>query len=47
MAAGLPEADGPWVEELKVAPPTAEPNGPAYEGVYPLPRPNVRPGFWS
>ncbi|MFD8731061.1 hypothetical protein [Streptomyces sp. NPDC059611] len=41
------EADSPCVKESKVAPPTAEPNGPAYEGVYPLPRPNVRSGFWS
>lgn len=41
------EADSPCVKESKVAPPTAEPNGPAYEGVYPLPRPNVRSDFWS
>ncbi|MXG24127.1 hypothetical protein [Streptomyces sp. YIM 132580] len=41
------EVDSPCVKESKVAPPTAEPNGPAYEGVYPLPRPNVRSGFWS
>ncbi|KAB2590589.1 hypothetical protein [Streptomyces arboris] len=41
------EADSPCVKESKVAPPAAEPNGPAYEGVYPLPRPNVRSGFWS
>ncbi|WRO11594.1 hypothetical protein SJX93_19210 [Streptomyces cyaneofuscatus] len=41
------EADSPCVEESKVAPPTAEPNGPSYEGVYPLPRPRVRSGFWS
>ncbi|MEU8562098.1 hypothetical protein AB0C45_11490 [Streptomyces cyaneofuscatus] len=41
------EADSPCVKESKVAPPTAEPNGPSYEGVYPLPRPQVRSGFWS
>ncbi|PVC95443.1 hypothetical protein [Streptomyces sp. CS014] len=41
------EADSPCVKESKVAAPTAEPNGPAYEGVYPLPRPNVRSDFWS
>ncbi|MEV7951973.1 hypothetical protein ACTOXX_33615 [Streptomyces rubiginosohelvolus] len=41
------EADSPCVEESKVAAPTTEPNGPAYEDVYPLPRPNVRSDFWS
>ncbi len=41
------EADSPCVKESKVADPTAEPNGPAYEDVYPLPRPNVRSDFWS
>ncbi|MFD6659890.1 hypothetical protein ACFWEB_32670 [Streptomyces parvus] len=41
------EADSPCVKESKVAAPTAEPNGPAYEDVYPLPRPNVRSDFWS
>ncbi|MGW1207217.1 hypothetical protein [Streptomyces cyaneofuscatus] len=41
------EADSPCVKESEVAPPTAEPNGPSYEGVYPLPRPHVRSGFWS
>ncbi|WP_097868862.1 hypothetical protein [Streptomyces sp. rh34] len=41
------EADSPCVKESKVAAPTAEPNGPAYEGVYPLPRPDVRSDFWS
>ncbi|MEU9713486.1 hypothetical protein AB0E21_33540 [Streptomyces sp. NPDC047967] len=41
------EADSPCVQESKVAAPTAEPNGPAYEDVYPLPRPNVRSDFWS
>lgn len=41
------EADGPCVQESKVAAPTAEPNGPAYKDVYPLPRPNVRSAFWS
>ncbi|MFJ4965905.1 hypothetical protein ACIP6P_26265 [Streptomyces sp. NPDC088729] len=41
------EADSPCVKESKVAPPASEPNGPSYEGVYPLPRPNVRSAFWS
>ncbi|MFJ9188795.1 hypothetical protein ACIRQO_37810 [Streptomyces anulatus] len=41
------EADSPCVKESKVAAPTAEPNGPAYKDVYPLPRPNVRSAFWS
>ncbi|MFD4020206.1 hypothetical protein [Streptomyces sp. SH5] len=41
------EADTPCVKESKVAAPTSEPNGPAYENVYPLPRPNVRSDFWS
>ncbi|MFF4860076.1 hypothetical protein ACFY2N_34960 [Streptomyces rubiginosohelvolus] len=41
------EADSPCVKESKVAAPTTEPNGPAYEDVYPLPRPNVRSDFWS
>ncbi|MFE1481969.1 hypothetical protein [Streptomyces sp. WY228] len=41
------EADSPCVKESKVADPTAEPNGPAYKDVYPLPRPNVRSDFWS
>ncbi|WP_030590674.1 hypothetical protein [Streptomyces anulatus] len=41
------EADSPCVKESKVAAPTAEPNGPAYKDVYPLPRPNVRSDFWS
>ncbi|MFI8315446.1 hypothetical protein ACIGBK_32990 [Streptomyces microflavus] len=41
------EADSPCVKESKVAPPATEPNGPAYEGVYPLPRPAVRSDFWS
>ncbi|MFG2173980.1 hypothetical protein ACGFMO_21865 [Streptomyces niveus] len=36
----------PCVDESDVADPTAEPNGPAYEGVA-LPRPNVRSDFWS
>lgn len=40
------EVDTPCVDESKVAPSTAEPNGPAYEGVE-LPRPNVRSDFWS
>ncbi|MFF6931611.1 hypothetical protein [Streptomyces californicus] len=41
------EADTPCVKESKVAAPVSEPNGPAYEGVYPLPRPDVRSDFWS
>lgn len=41
------EADSPCVEESEVAAPTAEPNGPAYKDVYPLPRPDVRSDFWS
>ncbi|MFH8886547.1 hypothetical protein [Streptomyces californicus] len=41
------EADTPCVKESKVAAPASEPNGPAYEGVYPLPRPDVRSDFWS
>ncbi|MFJ2025834.1 hypothetical protein ACIODW_18815 [Streptomyces sp. NPDC087897] len=41
------EADSPCVKESEVAAPASEPNGPAYEGVYPLPRPNVRSDFWS
>ncbi|WP_228994999.1 hypothetical protein [Streptomyces sp. DH8] len=41
------EADSPCVKESKVAAPASEPNGPDYEGVYPLPRPDVRSDFWS
>ncbi|MFE7355030.1 hypothetical protein ACFU8Q_17990 [Streptomyces sp. NPDC057543] len=41
------EADSPCVKESKVAAPAAKPNGPAYEGVYPLPRPNVHSDYWS
>ncbi|MDQ0985383.1 hypothetical protein [Streptomyces sp. V2I9] len=41
------EADSPCVKESEVAAPASEPNGPAYEDVYPLPRPNVRSDFWS
>ncbi|MGW2471455.1 hypothetical protein [Streptomyces sp. NPDC001665] len=41
------EVDSPCVEESAVAESTAPPNGPSYEGVYPLPRPNVRDDFWS
>ncbi|MFF9511098.1 hypothetical protein ACF1BU_32290 [Streptomyces sp. NPDC014724] len=41
------EADSPCVKESKVADSTSKPNGPAYEGVYPLPRPNVRSDYWS
>ncbi len=41
------EVDSPCVEESDVAESTTPPNGPSYEGVYPLPRPNVRSDFWS
>ncbi|MFJ4739541.1 hypothetical protein [Streptomyces sp. NPDC088775] len=41
------EADTPCVKESKVADSVSKPNGPAYEGVYPLPSPNVRSEFWS
>ncbi|TXS34987.1 hypothetical protein [Streptomyces sp. OR43] len=41
------EVDSPCVEESAVAESTTAPNGPSYEGVYPLPRPNVHSDFWS
>jgi hypothetical protein len=41
------EVDSPCVEKSEVAPPTTSPNGPSYEGVYPIPRPNIRSPFWS
>lgn len=41
------EVDSPCVNESEVRDSTTPPNGPAYEGVYPLPRPNVRSDFWS
>ncbi|WP_371795844.1 hypothetical protein [Streptomyces sp. NBC_01718] len=41
------EVDSPCVEESEVAESTTPPNGPAYEDVYPLPRPNVHSDFWS
>lgn len=41
------EVDSPCVEKSEVAESTTPPNGPAYEGVYPLPRPNVHSDFWS
>ncbi|MFJ9677726.1 hypothetical protein ACIRP2_06695 [Streptomyces sp. NPDC101194] len=41
------EADSPCVKESKVADSASKPNGPAYEGVYPLPGPNVRSDYWS
>ncbi|MEV5601708.1 hypothetical protein AB0L33_09725 [Streptomyces sp. NPDC052299] len=41
------EVDSPCVDESDVAEATASPNGPSYEGEYPLPRPNVRSDFWS
>ncbi|MEU9061079.1 hypothetical protein AB0D13_20065 [Streptomyces sp. NPDC048430] len=41
------EVDSPCVEKSEVADPTTPPNGPSYEGVYPIPRPNIRSPFWS
>ncbi|MFF0401707.1 hypothetical protein ACFYSJ_39295 [Streptomyces sp. NPDC005248] len=41
------EVDSPCVVESDVAESTTPPNGPAYEDVYPLPRPNVHSDFWS
>ncbi|WP_299539647.1 hypothetical protein [uncultured Streptomyces sp.] len=41
------EADTPCVRESEVSGSASKPNGPAYEGVYPLPRPNVRSDHWS
>ncbi|SCK28566.1 hypothetical protein YW7DRAFT_02232 [Streptomyces sp. AmelKG-E11A] len=41
------EVATPCVEESEVAEPTAEPNGPSYKDVDPIPRPNVRSPFWS
>ncbi|WP_199837798.1 hypothetical protein [Streptomyces sp. NRRL S-1521] len=41
------EVATPCVRESKVADPTSKPKGPTYEGIYPLPRPNVRSAFWS
>lgn len=41
------EVDSPCVEESVVAESSTPPNGPAYEDVYPLPRPNVHSDFWS
>ncbi|MFF1921364.1 hypothetical protein ACFVW8_12425 [Streptomyces sp. NPDC058221] len=41
------EVDSPCVEESEVAESTTPPNGPSYEGTYPLPRPNVHDDFWS
>ncbi|MFI8001534.1 hypothetical protein [Streptomyces sp. NPDC086010] len=41
------EVDSPCVEPSKVAEPASPPNGPAYEGVYPIPRPDIRSAFWS
>ncbi len=41
------EADSPCVEKSEVAESTTPPNGPAYDGVYPLPRPTLRSPFWS
>ncbi|MEU1131102.1 hypothetical protein ABZ383_14770 [Streptomyces sp. NPDC005900] len=41
------EVSTPCVTESKVSDPTTTPNGPSYDDVYPLPRPNVRSEFWS
>ncbi|MER5279659.1 hypothetical protein ABT025_28540 [Streptomyces sp. NPDC002809] len=41
------EADTPCVKESKVADSASKPNGPDYQGVYPLPSPNVRSDYWS
>ncbi|MDQ0794942.1 hypothetical protein [Streptomyces sp. B1I3] len=41
------EVDSPCVEKSEVAESTTPPKGRSYEGVYPLPRPNVRSPFWS
>ncbi|WP_327425170.1 hypothetical protein OG763_24775 [Streptomyces sp. NBC_01230] len=41
------EVDSPCVEESDVVESTTPPNGPSYEDVYPLPRPNVHSDFWS
>lgn len=41
------QVDSPCVEKSQVADPTTPPNGPSYEGVYPIPRPNIRSPFWS
>ncbi|MFH9618867.1 hypothetical protein ACH4MM_34895 [Streptomyces pratensis] len=41
------EVDSPCVQVSEVASPTTSPNGPSYEGVYPIPRPNIRSPFWS
>ncbi|MFJ8858802.1 hypothetical protein ACIRD8_10225 [Streptomyces sp. NPDC102451] len=41
------QVDSPCVDKSEVAESTTPPNGPAYEGVYPLPRPNIRSPFWS
>ncbi|MFD7863211.1 hypothetical protein [Streptomyces sp. NPDC059783] len=41
------EVDSPCVKESAVADSTTPPNGPSYEGIYPIPRPNVHSDFWS
>ncbi|WP_124281701.1 hypothetical protein [Streptomyces sp. ADI97-07] len=41
------QVDSPCVKKSDVADSTTSPNGPSYEGVYPLPRPNIRSPFWS
>ncbi|MGW0854099.1 hypothetical protein [Streptomyces sp. NPDC002690] len=41
------EVDSPCVRKSEVADSTSKPNGPAYEGVYPLPRPDVKSPYWS
>lgn len=41
------EVDSPCVRESKVAASASKPNGPSYEGIYPLPRPDVASPYWS
>ncbi|MEE1767920.1 hypothetical protein PUR34_06910 [Streptomyces sp. JV185] len=41
------EVDSPCVEASEIAESTTPPNGPDYDGVYPLPRPNIHSDFWS
>lgn len=41
------EVDSPCVKESAVADSTTPPNGPSYEGIYPIPRPNIHSDFWS
>ncbi|MCX5398024.1 hypothetical protein [Streptomyces sp. NBC_00102] len=41
------EVDSPCVRKSEVADSVSKPNGPSYEGVYPLPRPDVKSPYWS